>query len=74
MFRLIAAAALAASFVGTAQAQIYQTFGNTTYGSDGSMAQTYGDTTYFSPPTLPPLDTQQSPTMCTTYGNTTVCN
>lgn len=51
----------------------YQTYGNTTYGSDGSIAQTYGDTTYINPPpnfTAPPQPT----TICQTYGNLTYCN
>jgi hypothetical protein len=80
MFRLIGApaAAIAVFFAGAAQAQIYQTFGNTTYGSDGSIAQTLGNTTYFSLPTLPadapPNSIISNPTMCTTYGNTTYCN
>ncbi len=51
-----------------AHAQTYQTYGNTTYGSDGSTAQTYGNTTYYQPPA------NQPQVICQTYGNTTYCN
>jgi hypothetical protein len=48
-------------------AQTYQTYGNTTYGSDGSTAQTYGNQTYYYQPNRPPVT-------CQTYGNMTYCN
>lgn len=56
--------------LGAAQAQTttYQTYGNTTYGSDGSTAQIYGNTTYYQPPNYQPQ------VICQTYGNTTYCN
>jgi hypothetical protein len=54
-------------------AQTYQTYGNLTYGSDGSSAQTYGSTTYYQPP--PNFNALPRPAVvCQTYGTMTVCN
>jgi len=47
----------------------YQTFGTTTYGSDGTIIQRqlYGNDTYIQPPNGRPQ------VVCSTYGNTTYC-
>jgi hypothetical protein len=50
------------------QTTTYQTYGNSTYGSDGSTAQTYGNTTYYQPPN------NQPQVVCQTYGSMTTCN
>jgi hypothetical protein len=44
----------------------YQTYGNITYGSDGTVSQTYGETTYVNGPNGQHL-------ICQTYGNVTYC-
>ena len=46
----------------------FQTYGNTTYGSDGSVAQTYGNQTYITGP-----NPAQPQVVCSTYGNQTYC-
>lgn len=53
-----------------AQTTTYTTYGDTTYGSDGSFYQTYGNTTYGHS-----ADWQKT-TTCTTYpdSNMTFCN
>ena len=57
----------------TAYAQTYQTYGNTTYGSDGSTAQRFGNLTYINPPQTPQQPYQPS-VICQTFGNITYCN
>lgn len=75
--KIITITAVAATLVaGPAQAYgwgsstTYQTYGNTTYGSDGSNYQTYGNTTYGSYG----YGGYGSSSTCTTYGNSTYCN
>ena len=46
----------------------YQTFGTTTYGSDGTVAQRYGNQTYITPPSP-----SQPQVVCSTYGTVTTC-
>lgn len=48
--------------------QTFTTYGNITYGSDGSTAQRYGNQVYITPPN--PVQPQ---VVCSTYGNTTTC-
>ena len=47
----------------------YQTYGQTTYGSDGTIIQRqlYGNQIYVQPPNNAPQ------VVCSTYGNTTTC-
>jgi hypothetical protein len=45
----------------------YNTYGNQTYGSDGSVATQYGTQTYITQPTGKTVT-------CTSYGTMTVCN
>jgi len=47
----------------------YQTFGTTTYGSDGTIIQRqlYGNSIYVQPPNGQPQ------VVCQTFGNTTTC-
>jgi hypothetical protein len=75
--RILTAALLTASIaIGSAQAQTYQTYGNFTYGSDGSMVQRLGNTTIITPPI--PMEPQFGPpqqtVICQTFGNITSCN
>jgi hypothetical protein len=80
MLRILATALLAAFIASSAHAQTYQTFGNFTYGSDGSVVERLGSTTIITPPTDPqfgepmPMPMPQPPTVCQTFGNMTVCN
>jgi hypothetical protein len=82
MFRMAFAFSLCAS---PCLAQTtYQTYGNTTYGSDGSMAQTFGNQTFITPPPQPAMRdygampnygaTPGAPKVCQTFGNVTYCN
>lgn len=45
----------------------YSTYGNQTYGSDGSTITQYGNQTYITPSKGPSVT-------CSTYGNQTYCN
>lgn len=45
----------------------YQSFGNRTYGSDGTTVQTFGGTTYIDRPNGAPQ------VVCRKYGSTTYC-
>jgi hypothetical protein len=59
-------------------ADVYTTYGNTSYGSDGTNYTTYGNTTYGSNGTI--ANTYGNSTygssgkICANYGNTTYCN
>lgn len=44
----------------------YQSYGNRTYGSDGTTVQSYGNRDYITRP-------NGSTTTCSTYGNRTYC-
>ena len=66
--KVVKSSFVAATIIGSGAvlATDYTTYGNTTYGSDGSTYTTYGNTTYGTKGT--------SSTTCTTYGSTTYCN
>ena len=70
MSRIISAAIILMIFgwcMSLASAQSYITDGNQTYGSDGSLYQTYGNTTYG-------YSGDGHTSVCSTYGNVTICN
>ena len=46
----------------------YQSFGNRTYGSDGTVVQSFGGSTYIDRPNGAPQ------VVCRTYGSMTYCN
>ena len=63
MNKLVLALILVLSFGGYASATSYTTFGNTTFGSDGSTYNHIGNSTFGSDGTI-----------CTGVGNTVFCN
>ena len=69
---LLAFASTAALSIGSANAQVCNTFGTQTICSNGTTMNRFGGQTIIQPP--PSSTTYRAPIVCNTFGTQTICN